>query len=132
MAYVVDGAAFVGDTLFMPDVGTARAGFPGGDAHTLYRSMRRILSLPPETKMFVGQDYAPKGRSAGRQDSNPYPPATGTRILKRRRPAHHADCSTSTADFTLSSASDYAASPREVNGSFADAKLLRSMSAMGR
>ena len=64
MAYVVDGAVFVGDTLFMPDVGTARADFPGGDAHTLYRSMRRILALPPETKMYVCHDYPPKGRAA--------------------------------------------------------------------
>ncbi|MES2226792.1 MAG: MBL fold metallo-hydrolase [Pseudomonadota bacterium] len=64
MAYVVDGAVFVGDTLFMPDVGTARADFPGGDAHTLYRSMRRILALPPETKMYVCHDYPPNGREA--------------------------------------------------------------------
>jgi glyoxylase-like metal-dependent hydrolase (beta-lactamase superfamily II) len=64
MAYVVDGAVFVGDTLFMPDVGMARADFPGGDAHTLYRSMRRILALPPETKMYVCHDYPPNGREA--------------------------------------------------------------------
>jgi len=64
MAYVVDGAVFVGDTLFMPDVGTARADFPGGDAHTLYRSMRRILALPPETKMYVCHDYPPTERAA--------------------------------------------------------------------
>ncbi|RZL36001.1 MAG: MBL fold metallo-hydrolase, partial [Rubrivivax sp.] len=51
MAYVVDGAVFVGDTLFMPDVGSARADFPGGDARTLYGSMRRILALPPETRV---------------------------------------------------------------------------------
>jgi glyoxylase-like metal-dependent hydrolase (beta-lactamase superfamily II) len=63
MAYVVDGAVFVGDTLFMPDVGTARADFPGGDAHTLYRSIRRILALPPQTKVYVCHDY-PKGRDA--------------------------------------------------------------------
>ncbi len=62
MAFVVDGAAFVGDTLFMPDVGTARADFPGGDAHTLYRSVRRLLDLPPETKIFVCHDYPPSGR----------------------------------------------------------------------
>jgi glyoxylase-like metal-dependent hydrolase (beta-lactamase superfamily II) len=62
MAYRVDGAVFVGDTLFMPDVGTARADFPGGDAHILYRSMRRLLSLPPETRVFVCHDYPPKGR----------------------------------------------------------------------
>ncbi len=64
MAYLVDGALFVGDTLFMPDVGTARADFPGGDAHTLYRSMRRLLTLPPETRVFVCHDYPPKGREA--------------------------------------------------------------------
>lgn len=64
MAYLVDGAVFVGDTLFMPDVGTARADFPGGDAHTLYRSMRRLLRLPPETRVFVCHDYPPAGREA--------------------------------------------------------------------
>ena len=64
LAYLVDGAVFVGDTMFMPDVGTARADFPGGDAHTLYRSMRRLLTLPPETRVFVCHDYPPKGREA--------------------------------------------------------------------
>jgi glyoxylase-like metal-dependent hydrolase (beta-lactamase superfamily II) len=64
MAYVIDGAVFVGDTLFMPDVGTARADFPGGDAATLYRSIRRILDLPPHTRMYVCHDYPPKGREA--------------------------------------------------------------------
>ncbi len=63
MAYVVDGAAFVGDTLFMPDVGSARADFPGGDAQSLYASMRRILALPPETRIFVCHDYPPDGRA---------------------------------------------------------------------
>jgi glyoxylase-like metal-dependent hydrolase (beta-lactamase superfamily II) len=62
MAYLVDGAVFVGDTLFMPDVGTARADFPGGDAHALYRSIRRILELPPHTRIYVCHDYAPGGR----------------------------------------------------------------------
>lgn len=64
LAYLVDGAVFVGDTLFMPDVGTARADFPGGDAHTLYRSIHRLLTLPPETRVFVCHDYPPKGREA--------------------------------------------------------------------
>ncbi|NML18183.1 MBL fold metallo-hydrolase [Azohydromonas caseinilytica] len=64
MAYRVDDAVFVGDTLFMPDVGTARADFPGGDAHTLYRSIRRLLALPAATRMFVCHDYPPKGREA--------------------------------------------------------------------
>ena len=62
MAYLVGAAVFVGDTLFMPDVGSARADFPGGDARTLYRSMRRILALPPETTMYVCHDYPPASR----------------------------------------------------------------------
>lgn len=62
VTYVVGDAAFVGDTLFMPDYGTARADFPGGDAATLYRSIHRILDLPPETRVFVGHDYLPAGR----------------------------------------------------------------------
>tara|TARA_R110000787_G_scaffold66693_3_gene149685 strand:+ start:11576 stop:12439 length:864 start_codon:yes stop_codon:yes gene_type:complete len=62
VTYVIDDAAFVGDTLFMPDYGTARADFPGGDAATLYQSIHRILNLPPETRVFVGHDYLPAGR----------------------------------------------------------------------
>ncbi|MBK8198404.1 MAG: MBL fold metallo-hydrolase [Acidobacteria bacterium] len=62
VTYVIDGMAFVGDTLFMPDYGTARADFPGGDAATLYRSIQKILALPPETRIFVGHDYLPAGR----------------------------------------------------------------------
>jgi len=64
VAYLLDGAVFVGDTLFMPDVGSARADFPGGDAHALYRSIRRLLALPPETRMFVCHDYPPVNRQA--------------------------------------------------------------------
>jgi glyoxylase-like metal-dependent hydrolase (beta-lactamase superfamily II) len=64
LAYLVEGAVFVGDTLFMPDVGTARADFPGGDAHALYRSIRRLLELPPQTRMYVCHDYPPEGRAA--------------------------------------------------------------------
>jgi glyoxylase-like metal-dependent hydrolase (beta-lactamase superfamily II) len=60
--YVIGDAAFVGDTLFMPDYGTARCDFPGGDAHQLYRSIRKILALPPETRLFLCHDYAPGGR----------------------------------------------------------------------
>ena len=66
MTYVVtDGtqtAAFVGDTLFMPDYGTARCDFPGGDARTLYRSIQRVLSLPAETRLYMCHDYQPNGR----------------------------------------------------------------------
>jgi glyoxylase-like metal-dependent hydrolase (beta-lactamase superfamily II) len=63
IAYVVGEAVFVGDTMFMPDYGTARADFPGGDARTLFRSLRRILSLPGETRLFMCHDYLPKGRT---------------------------------------------------------------------
>jgi len=63
VTYRIGDAAFVGDTLFMPDYGTARADFPGGDAATLFRSTRRILDLPPETRVFVGHDYLPEGRT---------------------------------------------------------------------
>ncbi len=62
MTHVIGDAAFVGDTLFMPDGGTARADFPGGDAHVLYRSIKRVLALPPETRLFMCHDYGPNGR----------------------------------------------------------------------
>ena len=62
MAYQVGDAVFVGDTLFMPDVGTARCDFPGGNANQLYGSMRRLLSLPLATRLFMCHDYPPAGR----------------------------------------------------------------------
>lgn len=62
MSFVIGDACFVGDTLFMPDYGTARCDFPGGDATTLYESMEQILSLPDETRLFMCHDYAPGGR----------------------------------------------------------------------
>ena len=62
MTYVLGDAVFVGDTLFMPDGGTARADFPGGDARVLYRSIQRILALPGEYRIFVCHDYLPNGR----------------------------------------------------------------------
>jgi glyoxylase-like metal-dependent hydrolase (beta-lactamase superfamily II) len=65
MAYIVNGdTVFVGDTLFMPDVGSARCDFPGGDANTLYSSVKRLLSLPPKTKLMMCHDYPPAGREA--------------------------------------------------------------------
>lgn len=64
VAYRVGDAVFVGDTLFMPDVGTARCDFPGGDAHQLYRSVRKLLALPPATRLFMCHDYPPAGREA--------------------------------------------------------------------
>jgi glyoxylase-like metal-dependent hydrolase (beta-lactamase superfamily II) len=80
LAYLIDGALFVGDTLFMPDVGSARADFPGGDAHTLYRSMRRLLDLPAQTRMYVCHDYPPAGR----------PPRWETTVAEQRAHNIHA------------------------------------------
>jgi len=63
VSYRIADAVFVGDTLFMPDYGTARADFPGGDAHQLYRSIRKLLSLPPRTRLFMCHDYKAPGRN---------------------------------------------------------------------
>ncbi len=62
VTFVVGNVAFVGDTVFMPDCGTARVDFPGGDAKTLYTSIKRILSLPSDTRLFMCHDYGPNGR----------------------------------------------------------------------
>ena len=62
VTYKIADAAFVGDTLFMPDYGTARADFPGGDAHQLYRSIRRLMALPEQTRLFMCHDYKAPGR----------------------------------------------------------------------
>ncbi|WP_421932175.1 MBL fold metallo-hydrolase [Phenylobacterium sp.] len=69
VTYLIGDAAFIGDTLFMPDYGTARADFPGGDATTLYRSIQKILALRPETRVFVGHDYLPEGRTEPRWET---------------------------------------------------------------
>ena len=79
VTYVIGDAAFTGDTVFMPDFGTARCDFPGGDAAALYRSARRILSLTPETRVFVGHDYAPGGREV----------AWETTVAEERRANRH-------------------------------------------
>jgi len=62
MVHLIGDACFVGDTIFMPDGGTARADFPGGDARTLYQSIKKILSMPEETRLFMCHDYQPNGR----------------------------------------------------------------------
>jgi glyoxylase-like metal-dependent hydrolase (beta-lactamase superfamily II) len=62
ITYKIEDAAFVGDTLFMPDYGTARADFPGGDARQLYRSIRKLMALPPKTRLFMCHDYKAPGR----------------------------------------------------------------------
>ncbi len=70
LTYLVGDAAFVGDTMFMPDYGTARADFPGGSAETLYRSIRKILDLPANTRIFVGHDYLPVDRTDYRWETS--------------------------------------------------------------
>jgi glyoxylase-like metal-dependent hydrolase (beta-lactamase superfamily II) len=69
LAYVIGDAVFTGDTLFMPDYGTARADFPGGDARQLYRSIRRLLSLPAETRLFMCPDYKAPNRNEYRWET---------------------------------------------------------------
>ena len=70
MTYVIGDAAFVGDTLFMPDYGTARCDFPGGDPRQLYRSIQRIFALPPETRLFMCHDYKAPGRDDYRWETS--------------------------------------------------------------
>ncbi len=89
VAYRIGDAVFVGDTLFMPDVGTARADFPGGDAATLYRSIQRLLALPPATRLFVCHDYPPEGRA----------PAWETTVAEQRRANLHVHDGVSEAAF---------------------------------
>lgn len=89
MAYQIGDAVFVGDTLFMPDVGTARADFPGGDAAMLYRSMQRILALPRQTRVFVCHDYPPAGRA----------PAWQTTVQAQRESNIHVHDGVSEAEF---------------------------------
>ena len=69
VSYRIGDAVFVGDTLFMPDYGTARADFPGGDAHQLYQSIRKLLSLPDETRLFMCHDYKAAGRDEYRWET---------------------------------------------------------------
>jgi glyoxylase-like metal-dependent hydrolase (beta-lactamase superfamily II) len=69
MTYIFGDAAFIGDTLFMPDYGTARCDFPGGDPRQLYRSIQKIFALPPQTRLFVCHDYLPSGRAEYRWET---------------------------------------------------------------
>jgi len=88
-AYHLGAAVFVGDTLFMPDVGTARCDFPGGDAATLYRSIRRLLDLPGDTRLYLCHDYPPAGRD----------PAVWTTVDAQRRSNIHVHDGVSEAAF---------------------------------
>ncbi len=90
IAYRIGDAAFVGDTLFMPDYGTARADFPGGDARTLYRSIRRLLALPDETRLFLCHDYKAPGRDDYRWE---------TTVGEQRRASVHVHDGVSEDDF---------------------------------
>lgn len=90
LSYLVGDAVFVGDSLFMPDSGTARCDFPGGDANLLYASIRRLFELPPETRVFVCHDYKPGGREARCE----------TTIAEERAANIHLKDGTSEADFT--------------------------------
>lgn len=90
VAYRVGDAVFVGDTLFMPDYGTARADFPGGDARMLYRSIRHVLALPEDTRLFMCHDYKAPGRDAYRWE---------TTVGEERRASVHVHDGVSEADF---------------------------------
>jgi glyoxylase-like metal-dependent hydrolase (beta-lactamase superfamily II) len=90
VTYRIGDCAFIGDTLFMPDYGTARTDFPGGDAATLYRSIQQILALPPQTRIFVGHDYLPPGRPDYRWE---------TTVADERAHNIHAAAGVSEADF---------------------------------
>lgn len=87
--FVIGDTAFVGDTLFMPDSGTARCDFPGGDAATLYHSIHRIYELPDETRLFMCHDYQPGGRA----------PAWETTVAEQKAKNIHVNAQTSEADF---------------------------------
>ncbi len=90
LTYLIGDAAFVGDTLFMPDYGTARADFPGGDARRLYRSIRRLLSLPDDTRLFLCHDYKAPGRDEYRWE---------TTVGEERRASIHVHDGVSEDDF---------------------------------
>jgi glyoxylase-like metal-dependent hydrolase (beta-lactamase superfamily II) len=83
VSYKVGDAVFVGDTLFMPDYGTARTDFPGGDARQLYRSIQKLLALPPDTRLFMCHDYKAPGREVYRWE---------TTVAEERRNVHLAAC----------------------------------------
>lgn len=89
LTYVVGEDAFVGDTLFMPDYGTARCDFPGGDAATLFRSIRKVLALPPETRLHLCHDYPPEGRA----------PAWETTVAEQRSSNIHVHDGVTEAEF---------------------------------
>jgi glyoxylase-like metal-dependent hydrolase (beta-lactamase superfamily II) len=103
VTYIVGDAAFVGDTLFQPDYGTARTDFPGGDAATLFRSIRKILALPPKTRIFTGHDYPPPSRT--------YPAWESTVEAQRASNVHINDGVTEAAFVAMRTARDITLAP---------------------
>ncbi|NUS99646.1 MAG: MBL fold metallo-hydrolase [Sphingomonas sp.] len=97
VSYRVNDAVFVGDTLFMPDYGTARTDFPGGDARQLYRSIQKLLALPPETRLFMCHDYKAPGRDEYRWE---------TTVAEERRNVHLAACMSEDAFVAMREARD--------------------------
>lgn len=91
VAYQIGDAVFVGDALFMPDLGSGRCDFPGGDAHQLYHSIRKLLALPGQTRLFAGHDYPPAGR----------PPAWESRVAEQRLNNIHVHDGVSEEEFVL-------------------------------
>ena len=91
VSYLIGDTLFVGDTIFMPDIGTARCDFPGGDAHTLYRSIKELLNLPGDTRLFVCHDYPPPDRM----------PACETTIARQRETNIHVSGGISEEEFVL-------------------------------
>ena len=89
ITYLIDDAAFIGDTLFMPDSGSARADFPGGDAAQLYRSIQRILALPDDTRLFVCHDYQPGGRNLAYETTVALQKAANTHVGSRKSEADY-------------------------------------------
>ena len=89
VSYLIGDALFVGDTVFMPDIGTARCDFPGGDAHTLYRSIKALLDLPGDTRLFICHDYPPPGRL----------PACETTVARQREANIHVQDGISEEEF---------------------------------
>jgi glyoxylase-like metal-dependent hydrolase (beta-lactamase superfamily II) len=95
IAYQIGDAVFVGDTLFMPDVGTARCDFPGGDARTLYASVQKLLALPPQTRLFMCHDYPPAAAGAASERA----PQCQTSVAAQRTHNIHVHSGISEQDF---------------------------------
>ena len=124
ISYRIGDNVFVGDTLFMPDYGTARCDFPGGDARFLYRSIRHILSLPPETILWMCHDYGHRGRDTyawkttvgeAAREEHPYPRRRERRVLRRYAQRARQDLGRAGSDFAVG-ASEHSRRPYAAAG----------------